>query len=310
MKKYIFIIALSCFMLAGKTHAAGYDFYVDASSDEATEDGSENLPFKTISAAMAYIKNDDLKKKNILIKNGTYHENITLRNGVNLVGESRDNTIIDGEGNSVAVYFSSTNSDVRNMTVKNANNDFIIDKNSKAHIENCGIRDAGIMGIEVKKASVRKAFQFTLRNSAISGSHKYGAYISRRRIEMTNNHIHENAEEGIDLHEGVKGDIAGNIIEGNGESGIEAILAGTDLAIRGNDIKNNTKQGIAVQAYSSQKGSVLIRRNTIIGNDEYGLRYVNFGKFKANKFKKFMDKHVKLQKNTIGENDKGDFRYE
>jgi len=312
LKKYIhLIILISAFVVsAWKTNAARYDFYVDDSSTEATDDGSEARPFKTIRAAMDHVKNNKLKNKDIFIKNGTYQENITLQNGVNLIGESRDGSIIDGGGESVAIYFSSTNSDVRNMTVKHASRDFIIDRRSKAHIENCDIRDAGAMGIEVKKSSTRKAYRFTLQNSAISSSGKYGAYISRRRIEIAGNYIHENEEEGLDLHDGMKGDVAGNRIESNGESGIEAILGGSELTIKRNDIKDNKKQGIALQAYSSKKGSVTIRKNTISGNDEYGIRFVNFSKLGPVKFKKFIDKHVNLRKNTIKENDKGDFRYE
>jgi len=51
-------MALAIFLLFSwsGTSAAGYDFFIDANSAEAAEDGSEQHPFKTISAAMDYIR--------------------------------------------------------------------------------------------------------------------------------------------------------------------------------------------------------------------------------------------------------------
>jgi parallel beta-helix repeat protein len=297
-------------MLAGKTNAAGYDFYVDANSDQTIENGSEQYPWKTITQATEYIKNHKLKKKNIFIAKGTYRESIAVSSHSNIFGEDKDGTIIDADGNSAGIYFTFTKSRIQNLTIKNAKNNLIIGSKSKVTVESCKIMDSAIMGVEVKKGSSRKSYAFTMTNSGIEGSRKYGTYISKRRISLRGNYVHDNKEEGIDLHDGIKGDIIGNSIEDNKESGIEAILAGTDLTIRGNDIKNNSKQGIAVQAYSSAKGNIKIRANTIRGNNEYGLRFANYFKLGPIKFKKFIDKHVKLHKNTIKDNGKGNFRYE
>jgi hypothetical protein len=292
------------------SHAALYDFYVDINSQEAVEDGSEQFPFKSIEAAMAAVRQGGLKNKKIYVNNGEYKESVALSNGVSLYGEDRDNTVIDGEGKKVGIEFIGTSSKIQNLTVKNANNDVIVDKKSKATIEKCSLKDAAVTGVEIKKSSTNKRYQFTMIDSAVSGSRSYGLYVSRRRIHIENVYIHNNDEEGLDLHDGIRGTVKGSRFENNKESGIELIVAATNLNIHGNTIKDNDKQGIGVQVYSSKKGRVNISRNEITGNGKYGIKYVRFAKSLRKSFENFIKANVKLSKNTIKNNDDGDFNYE
>ncbi len=305
-------LAVFFLLLAGGARAAAYDFYVDASSTQETQDGSEQYPWKTIGAALENI-NNGLSGKMIFIKNGTYAESLSLARDVKLVGESNSETIIDADGYHNAVNFVSTKSELKSLTIKNAEaTNIIIDQKSKATISECSIEKAGKFGVEVKESSSSKKYQFTFKNSEVSESGSQGLYVSKRKISVTDSEIFSNGEEGIDLHQSVKGTVGGNNIHGNAESGIESILSGASLTFKSNHVTNNHTQGITVQVYStSRKGKVKIIRNTIRGNHDYGIRLANYTrKIGPKKFKKFADKYIEVSKNTDSDNDKGKIAYE
>lgn len=293
--------------------SSGYDFYVDANSVQSIEDGSEQNPFKTIAGTTNFIAGNNLKDKTVFIKNGTYAESVALSGNTKIIGESKSGAIIDADGKDNAVNFFSTKSEIKNLTIKNAEaTNVIVDRKSRATIENCDIRKAGKFGVEARESSATERYKFTIKNSTVSDSGSQGLYISRRKISVTDDEIFSNNEEGIDLHQGVKGKISGNHIHGNSESGIESILTGANFTLRGNNIENNHTQGITVQVYSVNKGGrVKIFRNTIKGNSDYGIRFANYThKIGSKKFKIFVDKYVKESKNTLKDNGKGDLFYQ
>jgi parallel beta-helix repeat protein len=295
------------------THSAGYDFFVDKNSAQATEDGSEQYPWKTISAALSHIQTDGLKSKTVFVKNGTYFESITISGNTKLIGENESETILDADGFHNAASFVSTKSEIKNLTIKNAEaTNIIVGKYSKVTIDNCNIKKSGKYGVDVRQSSATEKYKFTIKNSEVSGNGSQGLYISKRKLSVADNEIFSNGEEGIDLHSGDKGTVSGNNIHGNNESGIESILSGASLTFKNNHIENNHAQGIAVQVYStSKKGKVKISRNTIKGNSGYGIRYANYThSIGPNKLKIFVKKYVKLSKNTIKSNDDGDIAYE
>jgi hypothetical protein len=176
----------------------------------------------------------------------------------------------------------------------------------------CNIEKGGKQGIEVKKSSTAEKYKITVGNSKISENVLKGMVIDQRKIKIFDNDFDSNEGEGLDTHEKVKGIISGNDFHGNEESGIEAMLAGANLNINNNDVENNHTQGITIQVYSaSKKGKVKISGNTIKGNHKYGVRYANYTRsLVPSKFKSFVDKYVKLSKNSISDNDSGKIFYE
>ena len=54
------------------------------------------------------------------IKKGVYAESVELVNGTDLVGEERHETEINADGKNYGIYFHSSSSQIRNLTVKNA----------------------------------------------------------------------------------------------------------------------------------------------------------------------------------------------
>jgi parallel beta-helix repeat protein len=62
----------------------------------------------------------------IFVKSGIYFENIVVdKNGLRLVGEDKDTTIIDGCGESIVVYVEANDIELRNFTVQNSGSDLM-----------------------------------------------------------------------------------------------------------------------------------------------------------------------------------------
>jgi len=306
-------MALAAFLLFFGHSANGdlYDFYVDAGSVQETEDGSEAYPFKTIGAAVRRIESESLDNKNVFVKKGTYTEQVDLANDTNLIGEDRDETIIDATGQAYGIYFRSTNSQLSNVTVKKAATNIRVNKRSRAVIANCTIKESTSDGIIVDRSSNSKKYKFTFKHGSVENSGKRGIYIFKRKVEIRNSVIKGNGEEGIDLHTSLRGTVRDNEIKSNGESGVEMILAGTKISIKGNSLSSNGAQGIAIQVYNSRRGTVKLTSNSIRNNDRYGVRYARYdrGKLKI-KFRDFLKKCVKLKRNSIGSNADGDYGYQ
>jgi parallel beta-helix repeat protein len=56
----------------------------------------------------------------IYVKNGTYYENVEVNKTVLLIGESKENTIVDGGGNAAVIYVEKDNVLVTGFTVRNS----------------------------------------------------------------------------------------------------------------------------------------------------------------------------------------------
>lgn len=305
--------ALAVFLLLFAVPASGdlYDFYADAGSTQSEERGTENCPFKTIGAAIRHIESENLDNKNIFVKKGTYGEQVEITNDTNLIGEDRNETIIDASGRDYGVYFHSSSSRISNLTVKNASTNIKVNKKSKAFVSDCSIKDSGANGIEVDRSNYSKNYKFTLKNSSVKDSGARGIYVFKRKFEITGSEITGNGEEGIDLHTSVRGTIKNNEIKDNKESGIEMIMAGAKISIRGNNISRNNTQGVTIQVYNSRQGKVRLTKNSITNNDSYGVRYARYDRNTLNmKFRDFLKKCVKLKGNSIGGNSDGDYAYQ
>lgn len=296
--------------LANSAGAAAYDFYVDADSSQATENGTENFPFKSIGAALDYIKDNKLKEKSVFIKKGTYSEAVELTGGTDLIGEDRHETIVNAEGKDYGMHFRATSSRVSSLTIENAGVNVKVDKKSKVVISNCSIKDSGSNGIEVDRSSYSTKRKFTLKGSSVKGSGGRGMYIFKRKIEVRGCEVQENEGEGIDLHSRLRGKISSNVIRNNEESGIEMIMSGTKISIKGNTISGNKTQGLTIQVYNETKGRIMISKNTITNNSSHGIRYARYdhGKLKV-KFQDFIRQCVKLSGNSISGNGGGDYGY-
>jgi len=117
-------------VLHGKIEQVNADLYVSTSGDDANTGLTPEDPLKTISFALLKINSDSLNHKTVHVADGTYSNSLTgeyvpiqLKNNVNLVGQSRDNTIIDCENKyeGARFAFGQDFSLIRNISFYNGN---------------------------------------------------------------------------------------------------------------------------------------------------------------------------------------------
>lgn len=87
-----------------KIEQVNNDLYVSAKGDNGNSGLTPEDPLKTISFALLKIASDSINQKTVHVANGIYSDSLTgertpiqLKNNVNLVGQSMENTIIDCE---------------------------------------------------------------------------------------------------------------------------------------------------------------------------------------------------------------------
>jgi len=117
-------------VLHGKIDQINAELYVSSSGDDANTGLTPADPLKTISFALLKIASDSINTKTVHVADGIYSNSLTgehvpiqLKNYVNLVGQSRDNTIIDCENKyeGARFAFGQDFSLVRNISFYNGN---------------------------------------------------------------------------------------------------------------------------------------------------------------------------------------------
>ena len=185
-----------------------------------------------------------------------------------------------------------TNSNGRTIGVK-------VENDAKAVLYGVEIFGANI-GIETSKNS-----ELTIVESKIINNKK-GFYIRYgTTIDIRNNEVMNNKEEGVDVRAGINGKISGNKITNNGESGIEIVMGGSNIKINNNIIRENHASGIALQFYKDnpELGDFLIAGNELIGNDNQGLTCKRPSGGKTPR--QYWAKSTKFEYNKVKNNKKG-----
>ena len=152
----------------------------------------------------------------IYIPSGTYYENIVIDKSINLIGEDRDTTIIDGGGSGTVVFILADRVTVCGFTIQNSGD---------------GYNDVG-MGINSNSN--------TITGNTISNNYYWGIFIfvSFSYNNITGNTISNN-EFGITIGSFSNyNTITGNTISNN-ENGIHAYWASLNNTIYHNNFINN-----------------------------------------------------------------------
>ena len=165
--------------------------------------------FSTIQEAV----NNATPGDTIYVYNGTY-ENVKVNKAVSLVGEDRDSTIVDGNGNGSVIFVTAGNVKIHGFTVKG----------SGIYADDSGILIDKCHGIEIGHNTI------TDNNDGIHFEMSNGNVISDNIISSNNN-------DGI--HSELSSDtvISDNIISSNNNNGIFLVVS-SDL-VSGNMITNN-----------------------------------------------------------------------
>ncbi len=219
-----------------------YDIvYVDDDYTESTP-GWQVDHFDTIQDGITFV--DEFGT--VYVYNGVYEENVQIDKSIDLIGEDRNNTIIDGNGTANVIYISENADEVtlKHLSIRNSGNVW---------------EDAGI--------SIQSMNNTISENNIFHNNH--GIYIDRAsNNEMSDNQIRDNTRNGIFIQMASNNNnVISNSIENNGKNGLQIANFVSENRISENIINNNDEAGIKLYWYANDN---IIIKNDIIDND-YGI---------------------------------------
>jgi parallel beta-helix repeat protein len=152
----------------------------------------------------------------IFVRNGTYHEHVSVNKKILLIGENRDTTIIDGNGTGTVVYLE-TNVTITNFTICN-----------------------GEYGVQIRSYSFMPVYRGNTVNNTKIMDNRYGAILIRGGANntITNNFIENNTLFGIHLWHAGNNMIINNTVVNNGH-GIDFYGNSNYNILRNNNMTDN-----------------------------------------------------------------------
>ncbi len=261
----------------------------DKSSSDIIYVGSSILSqFSKIQDAIDFSSNGDT----IFVNQGYYQENIILDKSIILIGENKNNTIIDGNGTGDVVLIQDSGVEINGFTIKNSGNsgrnsgikvfgDYVIIRNNNILDNTIGIFIGDSYGCNIEFNDIysnRDSGIHLLRtheNNIESNQiyeNRWGIFSTQSFNNTINNNLIElNKIYGIWLLRHNFGNIiSNNSIKINGEHGIYMLLFSSFNQIYRNYIESNNEVGINIGNYWPCDGNSLIE-NTIIQNKKKGI---------------------------------------
>ena len=181
----------------------------------------------------------------VFVFNGTYYENVVADKTIDLIGEDRNDTIIDGNGVGTVVYISADWVNINGFTIQNSGS---------------GYPNSGIY--------------ITSNNTIISGNNVQDNYdgihpSSSNNNTIVNNIVNSNSRRGINTDRSSNNYISMNNVEINSQEGMVIDAWSLNNTIHLNNVLNNGAHGILFDDYSNNN---LIVENVIADNNGYGVK--------------------------------------
>ena len=193
----------------------------------------------------------------IYIHSGTYYENIVINKSINLIGEDKNTTIIDGSESGDVVNVTADWVKTSGFTIKNSGNQYgdsgIQISSNYNNITRNIISDDG-RGINLDEDSSNN----TIRSNVITSNNQYGICLGKSRSNnITGNTLTHNHEDGVYLWDSKSNTITGNIIISNNGFGIYIVATNT------NNITDNTFFNDSLYVHFT--GNNVVENNTVNG---------------------------------------------
>jgi len=149
----------------------GMTSYSTTYDDDAPPEWYDATHVKTIQEGINNASTNDI----IYVYNGTYYENVVIDKTINLTGEDRNNTIIDGGGSGDVVYVNSDNVEIYEFSIKNSGNlgwqndyDSGIDiRSNYNYIHDNRIYNNYLHGLYLRSSSYNTIFSNNISNSHV-----------------------------------------------------------------------------------------------------------------------------------------------
>ena len=212
--------------------------------------------FPTIQAAINNASDGDT----VFVYNGTYFENVVVNKTIMLVGEDRDTTIIDGDGNSFAIHVPSDNVSISGFKIRNSGSQIV----QIFNVDNCNLTGNivtdGSVGVYLLNAKgsyignnnvsntqigirLESCDRNTLKNNNVTLNQDTGVYIVHSsNIVASANFLVENIKQGLYLKYSSGNIVKENLVADNG-AGIQLHYS-TDNTIVDNDLTGNSEEGL------------------------------------------------------------------
>ena len=261
-------LAVIVMFLTGFVNASSLDFfsigedsviYVDDDNTDGPWDGTIEHPYQYIQDAIDNASNCDT----VFVFNGTYDEYVNLNKTINLIGEDRNNTIIDEH-----VKIASDWVNITGFTIQNSSwglTGIAVWSNYNSIIQNTIMNNGDGIWLDDWLGG---ASNNIISGNTITDNLRCGIKLTGSSNNILGNTITDNWFAGIDIGFGsysYNNNISGNTIIDN-EYGIN-LWGDDDTSIYRNIICNNNEVGI----YLRWSDFTIIRRNTIMNNKDEGI---------------------------------------
>ena len=204
----------------------------------------------------------------VYVYSGTYYEQIRINKSINLIGEDKNSTFIDGNNvGDVTIRIFVDNVNISGFTIQESGNGYsgLCTYANNTNISNNIVKSNGNHGI-----IVRYWDNNIISNNIVFDNQQNGINIqdgSKNNL-ISNNNISENGAQGIRIEQSSYNIISDNEIKENIDDGINLCFHAYSNNISGNIIKNNNDNGI--QLYDSCDNNN-ISDNTITDSGDEGI---------------------------------------
>jgi len=281
--KNVLTIKLLAFVLIGLLIGASFSRAFNLEYEESTNrlrnrntlyvGGTGPGNYSTIQSAINSANLGDT----VFVYNGTYNENVVVNQSINLFGEDKNTTIIDGNSSNNMIFISYSNVNISGFTIQNSyqHGIYITSQSNNNHIFNNIIRN-NFYGIQLFCCFYNK-----ISNNQLIYNSQYGIKLNDAEFtEIYDNEISNNTENGISILQEIVGNsyicenniVENNMIINNGFSGINFYLASNNSVIY-NNISVNGQSGIEIFENSNNN---LIAKNIISNHLNYGVWITNY----------------------------------
>ncbi|UCG68427.1 MAG: right-handed parallel beta-helix repeat-containing protein, partial [Thermoplasmata archaeon] len=210
--------------------AAGNTLYVNKTGSGGA--------YTSIQAAI----DDSLDGDTVFIYSGTYDESVMVNVRINLTGEDRESTIINGSGSGEVVYIGVNGVNITGLTITLGDTGIRLFHSSYCVLHNNNIAFNLWDGIILDSSSHNNITDNDIYSNTFNG---FVLDSNSNNNTLIGNNISYNDESGIDIRLSTKNNIFGNDIVSNGLRGISLDPLSSDSIIQGNFISLNN-EGIII----------------------------------------------------------------
>ncbi len=244
---FLAVAAISItFVTADGPPAMGSIIYVD-------DNGGAN--YATIQQAIDNASDGDT----VFVFNGIYYENVVVNKIINLIGEDKNTTIIDGNGTGDVVNVTADWVNISEFNIINGSNGIFISSGNNT-ISNCNISNNSNSGIMLNHSNNN-----TIVDNDIS-SNGVGIRVSNSSSNnISNCSIFDNMDDGINLTNSANNTLINNLLWRNAD-GMMIFSSSDNNEIINNNISNN---GFGLYLYYAEENEIF--RNNISSNADDGI---------------------------------------